>query len=226
MLLPAITHGQTPAPAAPRTPAEARQRAIEPMRNTGATLETYMKALAEQKRLARRFVGRFKVSDWSGEQLFDLGRLANLAEQQEDTERALTAYLRDPAAKHAKAARQLLLYALVALQKWDVATTVADALLSAPEFDEEVIDSTRALMLGLRPSQTARAIALGRRFIPNCCAALWRKHDSPKRLHSCGIALELGNSIARRERLHKRRKLIRSFALSSVKPIAANEFDK
>lgn len=225
-LLPVITHAQTPTPATPRTPTEARQQAIKPMRNTGATLETYMQALAEQKRRARRLVGRFKVSDWSGEQLFDLGRLANLAEQHEDTERALTAYLRDPAAEHAKAARQLLLYALAALQKWDAATVVADALLSAPEFDEEVIDSTRAVMNGLRPSQTARAIALGEKLYPKLLRHAAEKGGNPTQaVQLLESALELGQLYREAGKFTQAAELIRSFRVEFGRsPLAANQF--
>jgi len=196
------------------------------MRSTGATLETYMKALEEQKRIARRLVGQFKVADWSGEQLFELGQLSALAERHGDTDRALTAYLRDPAAKHAKTARQLLLYALVALQKWDVATIVADALLSAPEFDAEVIDSTQALMSGLRPSQTSRAIALGEKLYPKLLSHAAIKSDSPtqatKLLES---ALELGQLYREAGKVAQSEELIRTFRAEFARsPLAANEF--
>lgn len=226
MLLPVITRGQTVTSSAPRTPAEARARAVEPMRNTGATLETYMRALEEQKRRARRLAGRFKVSDWRGEQLYNLGQLYSLAGQHENTERALTAYLLDPAATHAKTAHQTLLYALVAGQKWDTATTVADSLLNSPQFDEEVIYATQALINGLRSSQTAHAIALGEKLYPKLLRRAAEKHDSPTQAAQLlESALELGQLYREAGKVAQAEELIRSFRAEFVQsPLAANEF--
>src|ERR1700730_5070998 len=96
----------------PRTPSEAYERATEPFRelykSRNPTLEMNVKADQEQQRRAKEYVGLFKIEDWKGKQLFDLGQLYFVALLPEGAERAIIAYLRDPAATEITHARRNL----------------------------------------------------------------------------------------------------------------------
>ncbi|MDQ3755802.1 MAG: TlpA family protein disulfide reductase [Acidobacteriota bacterium] len=210
---------------APRTPTEAYERAAEALRAPGPTLETYVQALKEQEQRAREFARAFKVADWRGEQLFNLGQLYSLAERHADTEAALTEYLRDPAAIQAKAARQLLLYTLIAEQRWDAAVDVADRLLAAPQFDEEVVYSTQALIDGLRVEQIERAIAVAEKRHPKLLQRALEKGRDPSQAAGLLIyALELGQLCREAGRMPQADDIVRSLRTAlSEGPLAANE---
>jgi hypothetical protein len=107
---------QSPAKGPPATPGEAYERATEPLREwfqlTNGTLETNIKAHKEQERRAREYSNLFTLKKWKNEELLNLGRLYELANQYERAEKAFKSYLREPYAQKRTIARKQLLDAL------------------------------------------------------------------------------------------------------------------
>jgi thiol-disulfide isomerase/thioredoxin len=147
----------------PLTPTEAYRRARVWPRTSGKsrnrTLEIDAAAEAERVRRARRYAKRFKLEDWRGKLLFDLGLLYVIAQLPEGAERAFTAYLRDPA-EDVALARKLLLSALVEQKKWEAATSAAKQLLDDTNYDWDTDEYVRPLIEGLRTVRLDEAISL------------------------------------------------------------------
>jgi thiol-disulfide isomerase/thioredoxin len=162
--------GQSPPKGAPSTPSEAYERATEPLREwfklTDPTLETNIKANKEQERRAKEYSNLFTLSKWKGEELLNLGRLYELANQSERAERAFTAYLREPDAQKKTIARKQLLYVLDAQEKWNDAIPVASLLLDEPTYDQDTIRSTQSVIDELRTTNPRQAVILSERRLP------------------------------------------------------------
>ena len=214
---------------APKTPSEAYERATEPLRqwskSKDQTLETNIKANKEQERLAKQYVSLFKIEDWKGKQLFDLGQLYFVALLPEGTERALTAYLRDPAATEVTYARRNLLWAYVGLKKWDEAIPIAEQLLNDPKYDWDVNTYVQFLIEGLRAANVAKAIALSEKRLPKLFQLAEAQGNSP--LLSMSIldsALELGSMYRESGNIAQSEEFISSFlSRFQQSPLAANE---
>lgn len=148
----------------PLTPTEAyrlaRERPPTPGNSKNPTPEISAADDAEQVRRARRYAKLFKLEDWGGKQLFDLGLVHVIAQLPEGAERAFTAYLRDPAGD-AAVARRLLLWALVGQKKWTAAISVAKQLLDGPDYDLDADEYVQSLIEGLRTGRLGDAIRLG-----------------------------------------------------------------
>ncbi len=154
----------------PSTPAEAYERAMEPLReffkSKEPTLEGNIKAHQEKERRAKEYSGLFKLADWKGEQLFSLGLIYGLAGQPADAEKALGVYLLDPAAAKATQARINLLNALLAQKKFTDAAPIAGRLLDEPKYNYDIISSAQLLVNGLRGSEINWAIAIAEKMAP------------------------------------------------------------
>jgi thiol-disulfide isomerase/thioredoxin len=158
---------QSPATGPPSTPSEAYERATEPLRELSQlTLEANIKANKEQERRAKEYSNLFTLSKWKSEELLNLGRLFELANQYERAERAFTAYLREPDAQKKTIARKQLLYVLDAQEKWNDAIPVASLLLDEPAYDQDIIISTQSVIDGLRTTSPGQAIILSERRLP------------------------------------------------------------
>lgn len=161
---------QRPDKDAPATPSAAYKRATEPLRDwlklTEPTLELNLKAINEQERRAREYSSLFKSREWKGEELLELGRLYNLANQPENAEMSLKAYLRESAAEKKTIAHQQLLNALNAQKKWNDAVSVASDLLDETAYDQDIINSTQALIEALRATNLRQAVILSEKRLP------------------------------------------------------------
>jgi thiol-disulfide isomerase/thioredoxin len=161
---------QSPAKAPPQTPSEAYERATEPLREwfklPNQTLETNIKANEEQVRRAKEYSNLFIRDKWKGEELLNLGRLYELANQHEKAERAFTAYLREADAQKKTIARKQLLDALAAQEKWNDAIPVASLLLDESTYDQDIISSTQSLIDGLRSTNLRQAVILSEKRLP------------------------------------------------------------
>ena len=159
--------GQSPPKGAPSTPGDAYERATEPLREwsklTDPPLETNIKANKEQERRAKEYSNLFTLSKWKGEELLNLGRLYELANQYERAETAFTAYLREPDAQKKSIARKQLLYVLDAQEKWNDAIPVASLLLDEPTYDQDIIRSTQSVIDELRTTNPRQAVILSER---------------------------------------------------------------
>ena len=200
----------------PRTPSEAYERATEPLRQWGKsknqTLETNIKANQEQERLAKQYVSLFKIEDWKGKQLFDLGQLYFVALLPEGTERAFTAYLRDPAATEVTHARRNLLWALVGQKKWDEALPAAEQLLNDPKYDWDVNNYVQFLIERLRAANLAKAIALSEKRLPKLLELAEAQGNNPiLSITMLDNALELGSMYRESGNTAKAEEFISSF---------------
>src|ERR1700752_128299 len=154
----------------PRTPTEAFEKATEPLRDwskaPNPTLETNIKANKEQERRAREYLNLFRIEDWRGKQLFDLGQLYFVALLPEGSERAFKTYIRDPAATEMTPARRNLLWALCRQKKWDEAIPIAEQLLSDRKLDWEINTYIQFLIDGMRAVKLSKAISLSEKRLP------------------------------------------------------------
>lgn len=163
---------------APKTPAEALQRARESFEKMPDTSglpkaaanklleESLEKAEAERLRLARQFSQQFKADDWRGAELLALCRLFVLAERHADAEKGYAAYLKDAQAQAAGQARRGLLRAMLDQQKYREAENVAHELLAEPEFDDEIVAAVSSLIGKLAPLAEPSASTLTNKFLP------------------------------------------------------------
>jgi len=213
----------------PRTPSEAYERATEPLREWGnsknMTLETNIKANQEQERRAKEYVGLFKVENWKGKQLFDLGQLYFVALLPEGTERAFTAYLRDPAATEITQARKNLLWALVGQNKWDEGIPIAEQLLDDPKYNWDVNTYVQFFIEGLRTTNLAKAIALSEKRQPKLLQlAEAQSNNTGLAITMLDKALELGTLYRESGNIVKSEEFFSSF-LSRFRqsPLASNE---
>lgn len=182
---------------APRTPSEAYDRSTEPLRDwsksKNPTLETNITANKEQERRAKEYVNLFKIEDWHGKQLFDLGQLYFVALLPEGTETVFAAYLRDPAATEITLARRNLLWALAGQKKWDEAIPVAEQLLSDPKYDWNINTYMQFVIDGLRAVNLSKAITLSEKRLPKLLPLAESQANNPGlAMTIMDNALELG----------------------------------
>ena len=169
-VLPVDTKAQATLQSAPQKPSEAYELATKPLRewskSENQTLETNVTAWKEQERRAATYASLFKLDEWKGEQLLSLAQLYLAASQNVNAENAYAIYLRDPNAANTTLARKGLLSALFAQEKWREAIPVANLLLDAPKYDQDIILWEHALVDALRLTDPQQAIALAEKMLP------------------------------------------------------------
>jgi thiol-disulfide isomerase/thioredoxin len=233
LLIAIVLLGSTPAiqqtTNTPKTPSEAYQQATEPLRewtkSKDQTLDTNIKANKEQERLAKQFVQLFKIEDWKGKQLFDLGQLYFVALLPEGTEQVFKSYLADAGAADVNYARRDLLWALAQQKKWDEATAIAEQLFEDPKSTWDINAYVQFLIEGLRSIDSQKAILLSEKRFP------WLFQLAESQINNPGVASTILNNAAELEGMYrasgqitKAEEFNRSFrARIQVSPLASND---
>jgi len=213
----------------PKTPSEAYERATEPLRDwsktKNPTLETNIKANEEQERRAREYLSLFRIEDWNGKQLFDLGQLYFTALLPEGTEKAFVAYLRDPAATEKTRAQRDLLWALRQQKKWDEAVPLAEQLLNDPKYDWDINTLIQFLIDGLRAVKLSKAIALSEKRLPQLLRLAESQGNNPRlAITLLGNAAELGGMYRESGNVVSAEEFSRHFLYRfQHSPLASNE---
>lgn len=205
LLIAIVLLGSTPAiqqtTNTPKTPSEAYQQATEPLRewtkSKDQTLDTNIKANKEQERLAKQFVQLFKIEDWKGKQLFDLGQLYFVALLPEGTEQVFKSYLADAGAADVNYARRDLLWALVQQKKWDKAIHIAEQLFEDPKSTWDINAYVQFLIEGLRSIDSQRAILLSEKRFP------WLFKLAESQVNNPGVASTILNNAAELEGMYR-----------------------
>ena len=225
----AILPSQVKSPPNPLTPSQAYQRATEPMRqwfkSPNPSLETNILANKEQSRLASEYAPLFTIGDWKDEELLSLGLLYGLANQFQNTEKALSIYLLYPDSQKKALARQQLIQALVLQQKWEDALSNAMILIKEPRYDQAIIDSIESVIDGLKDTDLPEAINLSEKRLPGLLAYAEANIGTPGHAaFMLGHALELGELYSLQGNNAKSEEFYRLF-LSKLKssPLSADK---
>jgi thiol-disulfide isomerase/thioredoxin len=124
------------------------------------------------------------VERLASEEFLSLAVLYTYAEQYQDAERALRAYLASANARDRLRARKDLLSILIAVQKFDEAAVVADQLLDEPTYDHDLITRVQLLITKIGGPHPKAAGVLAEKMMPG----LFDYVGHTKEIHPISIA--------------------------------------
>lgn len=137
---------------------------------------------------AYRECQEMRPSEYSGEELFYLGKLCSLGQDYSSAERALSRYLSQPDALNSEDGWSLIIYCKLELSEFDSAAKTTDLMLRRFRYDATVHNAVQQAIENLQVEKPPSAVELAKQDLSFILATIKQRAEVPK-VQSASISL-------------------------------------